>query len=255
MAKNRSMRTNSSALFRHNGQRANMASTQAQTGETDTALGSDIIERLRFAMPEVEGQSRSIETRRKIIKAAAECFAHEGFDNSSTHDIAAIAGTNQGLITYHFKSKDGLWRMAADQLFGELRNELATRLYELREVDEPIFFKLIIRHFLRWMAKNPNVLPLMMQENRADSERLKWLIERHIQPIHEVWRHFMEVGQRRNIIRDLPVGHLILFMLSGSLPFSLAAEIRQMQGIDSRSPEFVEAHANALIDLFFVDGN
>lgn len=32
--------------------------------------------------------------------------------------LASRAGTNQGLITYHFRSKDELWRAAADRIFG-----------------------------------------------------------------------------------------------------------------------------------------
>ena len=57
------------------------------------------------------------ETRRRIIDAAVDAFSELGFHGASTREIAARAGTNQGLITYHFRSKDELWRAAAERIF------------------------------------------------------------------------------------------------------------------------------------------
>ena len=37
------------------------------------------------------------------------------------------AGVNQGLITYHFRSKDELWRAAADRIFSLLRTGFSVR--------------------------------------------------------------------------------------------------------------------------------
>ena len=54
--------------------------------------------------------------RDQIIDAALEAFAEKGFRGASTRDIAQRAGTNQGLVSYHFRSKDDLWRAAADRI-------------------------------------------------------------------------------------------------------------------------------------------
>jgi DNA-binding transcriptional regulator YbjK len=61
-------------------------------------------------------------------RPALEAFAERGFHGASTRDIAQRAGTHQGLITYHFRSKDELWRAAADRIFGMLHETLAERL-------------------------------------------------------------------------------------------------------------------------------
>ena len=71
------------------------------------------------------------ETRERIVEAAIECFAERGFRGASTREIARRAGTNQGLITYHFRSKDELWRAAADRIFGPLQTSLGERLAAL----------------------------------------------------------------------------------------------------------------------------
>ena len=76
-------------------------------------------------------------TRERIVEAAAEAFAEKGFRGASTRDIAQRAGTNQGLITYHFRSKDELWRAAADRIFGLLHESLVEQVAAL-EFDDPL---------------------------------------------------------------------------------------------------------------------
>ena len=66
-------------------------------------------------------------TRQRIVDAAVETFAEHGYGASSTRDIATRAGVTQGLLTYHFASKDDLWRAAADQVFGGLVAALPVR--------------------------------------------------------------------------------------------------------------------------------
>src|SRR5262245_36084658 len=83
------------------------------------------------------GQRRARETRERIVAAALEAFAERGFDGARTRDIAARAGVNQGLITYHFASKDALWKAAADHIFALLGQEFGRRLEALRDV-EPV---------------------------------------------------------------------------------------------------------------------
>lgn len=49
-------------------------------------------------------------TRERILRAAEEIFAKRGFDGASVRSIAMGAGVPIALISYHFGSKDGLYR-------------------------------------------------------------------------------------------------------------------------------------------------
>jgi AcrR family transcriptional regulator len=49
-------------------------------------------------------------TRNKIIRAAARIFAEAGYDGASIRNIVARADVNQAAISYHFGSKEGLYR-------------------------------------------------------------------------------------------------------------------------------------------------
>jgi AcrR family transcriptional regulator len=46
--------------------------------------------------------------RQELITAAAKLFRRQGFDATSTRDIAAAVGMHSGSPFYHFKSKDAL---------------------------------------------------------------------------------------------------------------------------------------------------
>ncbi len=46
--------------------------------------------------------------KEKILQAALELFAEEGFKPTSTSKIAKKAGVSEGLIFSHFCNKDGL---------------------------------------------------------------------------------------------------------------------------------------------------
>ena len=55
-------------------------------------------------------QQRSIETRVSILNAAIAEFAERGFEGASIRSIADRLGLQHPLITYHYRSKDILWR-------------------------------------------------------------------------------------------------------------------------------------------------
>jgi AcrR family transcriptional regulator len=58
-------------------------------------------------------RERGYATRAKILQATAELVAEAGWSGFSTRDIAARAGVTQGIVSYHWRSKDELVREAA----------------------------------------------------------------------------------------------------------------------------------------------
>lgn len=53
-------------------------------------------------------------TRAALVQAALKLFGRQGFDGTSTRQIAAEAEANIGSIAYHFGGKEGLRAAAAD---------------------------------------------------------------------------------------------------------------------------------------------
>ncbi|QKD00858.1 CerR family C-terminal domain-containing protein [Mesorhizobium loti] len=55
-------------------------------------------------------------TRAALVRAALKLFGRQGFDGTSTRQIAAEAQANIGSIAYHFGGKEGLRAAAADYI-------------------------------------------------------------------------------------------------------------------------------------------
>ena len=73
--------------------------------------------------------------REKILKSAARLFANQGFDGTTTIQIAKEAGVTEPLIFYHFKGKDELFT----RIIGGIFNEYFARLDVLEQNEAPPF--------------------------------------------------------------------------------------------------------------------
>jgi AcrR family transcriptional regulator len=54
-------------------------------------------------------QTRSIETRAKIVQAAQDLFSKTGYESSSVSDICDRAGISKGAFYHHFPSKQAVF--------------------------------------------------------------------------------------------------------------------------------------------------
>lgn len=60
--------------------------------------------------------SASEQTRLALVRAALQLFGRQGYDGTSTREIASAAKANIGSIAYHFGGKEGLRMAAADHV-------------------------------------------------------------------------------------------------------------------------------------------
>jgi len=84
--------------------------------------------------------SRGEDTRRRILETALALFAADGFDGTSTRDIAEQAGVNLPAIQYYFGSKEGLYRAAiahiGDQALHAI-GPIAARIWQALDTGTP----------------------------------------------------------------------------------------------------------------------
>jgi AcrR family transcriptional regulator len=187
-------------------------------------------------------------TRERIVEAALEAFAEKGFRGASTRDIARRAGANQGLITYHFRSKDALWRAAADRIIGMLEKSLGERLAALESRDPRERAREAIRAYVRFAAAHPELFRLMVDEGKNSEERMEWLVDTHLRPAYE---RFVRPGEALVTGGDPALRPHAYYVLvgAGSLIFAVAPECRRLTGLDPETPEAVEAHAEVVARL------
>src|SRR4051794_8205845 len=77
-------------------------------------------------------QARAIDTRERILAAALAEFAEHGFAGASPRAGATAAGVQHPLVSYHFESKEGLWRAVLEATVGAFTQQFKARLAGLR---------------------------------------------------------------------------------------------------------------------------
>lgn len=187
-------------------------------------------------------------TRERIVEAALEAFAEKGFRGASTRDIAQRAGANQGLITYHFRTKDQLWRAAADRIFGMLEKSLGERLAAFETDDPRERAREVVREYVRFAAAHPELFRLMVDEGKNSQERMEWLVDTHLKPRLQ---RFMLGGPLATVRLDESLVPHAYYVLAGagSLIFAVAPECRRLTGLDPETEEAVETHAEFVARL------
>jgi|HubBroStandDraft_3_1064219.scaffolds.fasta_scaffold99789_2 TetR/AcrR family transcriptional regulator len=188
-------------------------------------------------------QQRAIDTRLTILKAALSEFAEKGYDGASIRNIANRTGLQHPLITYHFRTKEVLWRSVAEHVFFEIRT--------LRDISAPVDSKLPPRDFVReeyrmlfrFMVEYRDFHKFMLRESRPNNPRLTWLTQTFLAPL--VARTLPKIRMAQEV-GDLPPGDpvLINYMLIGitSVLSSLGPEIHELSGIDTDDPAVIDAY-------------
>ena len=201
--------------------------------------------------PARKQQKRSVVTQQKLLNAAIDAFAANGFKGTSTRDIAERAGVHHPLITYHFKNKDQLWRAAADQVFRDFRRSLVASFEEHEVLDPKARMKVMIRSFVYYSKSQPALHKVMVQESSYPNPRLEWLIEEHLKPFFDASFGFMEELQSLGVA---PAGSpAILFnmirLCSGGF-LALGNELKHSSGIDVEDPATLDELADMITRVF-----
>jgi AcrR family transcriptional regulator len=75
---------------------------------------------------------RGDDTARRILLAAIEVFAEEGYEGASTRSLASHAGVNAPAIQYYYGSKEGLYRAAIGHIANLVNGRLAPVAEQIR---------------------------------------------------------------------------------------------------------------------------
>ena len=190
-------------------------------------------------------------TRTRIVDSAVKAFADKGFEGASTREIAQAAGVEQGLLTYHFPTKDELWRAAANQVFAVLRGSVGERLASLESIPPGERAREGVRAYVRTMAGHPEFFRFIVDQGNRSDARQRWLVDTHIKPGFEAMK---QLGLLRALgaTRDDQLPHALFALLgAGSLIFAVPNNCRRLTGVDPRKPEAIEAHAHFVANLLF----
>lgn len=191
--------------------------------------------------------------RQLLLESALVEFGARGFDGASTRAIAQRADAHQPQINYHFESKEALWAAAVDHLFDLLAAAVGS-LTLPAETDDPVELARAadeaIRRFVHFAAAHPELNQIMVHEATEASDRLRWMVERHVRPLYDVIRVVWQRLRDAGIAAPLePTTVHYVIVGAASLPFVNAPEARLLTGAEPTDPSWVDAHADGLVAM------
>lgn len=201
-------------------------------------------------------RSRAVraDIRELLLDAALVEFGAKGFDGASTRAIARRIGAHQPQINYHFASKDALWAAAVDHLFAELARTMRGLAVRARGVSTGDVSEIaaivaeMIRRFVHFAARHPELNRIMVHEATSESGRLTWMTQRHVKPLYDLvrplWRRLRKAAIAAPI--DDKLFHYVM-VGAASLVYVNAPEARLLTGIEPTARPWVEAHAEGLV--------
>ena len=157
----------------------------------------------------------SEETRARIIDAACECFAANGYSNTRNEDVAGIAGLTTGALYHYFGSKAELFaavhRYVHSLLVGAYRRAFAEESTCLAQLSAGLEAALAatkaqpaIAHFAAIASLEIERQPELEALLRADVEEMR-LFYRHV---------FAAARQRGEIAADIDIDAVLNLMQS-----------------------------------------
>jgi AcrR family transcriptional regulator len=186
-------------------------------------------------------QKRAAETRELLLAAATEQFASFGFEGVSVRAIESHAGVQRGLVAYHFDTKEALWRQVVDRLFAQLDVRHQRTAETVRDLSPAERLPAFVATFVRFSAEVPALNRLMVQEGKARSWRMDYLVDTHVRRSVEQARALLgiEIG---------PHGYYALIG-SAAFVFSMEYECERLFGVNPRTEAFIHAHARMVAGL------
>jgi len=193
------------------------------------------------------------DSRARIIEAAREAFSTMGFEGASLRSVAKEAGVQHQLATYYFKTKEELWMAVMDELAVGFLARLGDRIRGLEGVDAATKLRLVVREFVKYSAENPQLHRLMTMEGRRESERLVWLIRRHVSQFFAISTNLIREAPALGVVRPGDDGQLHYCAIGiATAAFSLAPEYKLVTGKDPFTRSHIEQIADLVCEFLFI---
>lgn len=152
-----------------------------------------------------------IGARSRILRAAEEVFARDGYARARTQEIADKASVNKAMLFYYFDSKERLFEATLEGLFAEIAEGVSSRILESALPSEERLDAFLgwFRDF--WIA-HPGLLRLMAASRKADPERHARLVEDRIRPLYEGVAERIEKGIARGSLQAVDARQFVFTM-------------------------------------------
>jgi AcrR family transcriptional regulator len=133
------------------------------------------------------------QTRAALIRAALQLFGRQGFDGTSTREIAALAKANIGSIAYHFGGKEGLRAACANYIVETIGGIAGPAMAaSIGDIDGPdaaqARLNTVVEAMVGFIVARPEAgefVQFVLRELSQPSEALDIIYDGVFEPVHQ----------------------------------------------------------------------
>jgi len=141
----------------------------------------------------------SDDTRDRVIAAAQEIFARDGFVGAKMQEIADRVGIQRPSLFYHFKNKEALFIAAHQQVFGRIERLFHESL--VPDGDPFVQLDRLSRAVLAVMADEPHCARMVARTAVDRHPGAVKIVQSYLQPLVDLSVEFVRSGQARGVFR------------------------------------------------------
>jgi AcrR family transcriptional regulator len=183
-------------------------------------------------------------TREKILKVAQKLFARNGYDGTTTKQLADKAGIAEGTLFRHFTNKKAILVEVATQGWIDLLTDLLTELSEMAsyEAISQVMYKRMLR-----LGDNYDMMRVCFMEVQFHQDLRERIQSEVIEKMTDVAEAFFQTAMERGIYRRMNprvIAQVFLGM------FVVAGFSHETIVQPSANPQEIKEMAEGLADIF-----
>jgi AcrR family transcriptional regulator len=140
------------------------------------------------------------DTRTKILQAGLQLFARQGYDGTTTRDLAKLAGVAEGTLFRHFANKKAILIEVATTGWVDILTDLLT---ELSEMGNYKAVSQVMRRRMLNMRKNGDLLRVCFIEAQYHPELKETIQAEVINKMTDVAEAFFATAMEKGIYRQM----------------------------------------------------
>lgn len=183
-------------------------------------------------------------TRTRIIKAAQKLFARQGYDGTTTRDLAAAAGVAEGTLFRHFANKKAILVEVATEGWVEILTDLLTELSEMGSYEAVA--QVMRRRMLNFHA-NADMMRVCFMEAQFHPELRDRVQSEVIDKMTDVAEAFFQTAMDRGIYRQMNP-KIVARVFVGM--FAIAGFSNNTIMEQGASPQAMKEMAEGIADIF-----
>lgn len=194
-------------------------------------------------------QTSAREASKALLEAARRHFAAKGYEASPLRLIAAEAGVDVALVSYHFGGKLGLWKAVVARAALELHAALSSAETDPANATSCARLRQTMAAYIGHLLAHPEVPRLILRDITVDTDRSDWLLHELSAPLH---RRFAELALAATQDRPQPPAHLEFqvanFIYSAASSVARRGRLGQLASQMADDSQFASALEKLLID-------